>query len=376
MKTTKRSFMAATLLTVCGLASAQSRAGDPVSITLVDTDAGANIQLLFKETVIPAAEKELNIKVNYVVSKGSEMLERIKGWGNRQGDFEILHVKPDEAVAFFAAGVPLVKLTDNQALIPNLAKVNKDVMQQVLGENINGRATSMFRFTMALMYNADKVPNPPKSWKEFYARRAEWKGHIGMIRTDAKSTGGRRTFYTFMDVNGVDLSKPVADILKSPAYLETEKKFQDFSTYFYNPMASEAPVLFQQFKDNEVWLAEFALDATLSSRDLGMLPASVKGLLLAEGETGGANAYFLIPANIDAKKKEAALKFINVAISNDVQRRMAERFYLYPSTDIAKELPPSLWKIVPPLESLKVRDMSNAGFMTYIKEKGMSVVKQ
>lgn len=357
------------------LALAQPKA-EPVSITFVDTDAGANIQLLFKEIVIPLAEKQENIKVSYVVSKGPEMLERIKGWGTRQGDIHVLHVKPDDATAFFAAGIPLVKLTDHAALAPNLAKVNKEVMQKVLGVDIDGRATSMFRFTMAIMYDSSKIPNPPKSWQEFYARRAEWKDHIGMVRTDAKSTGGRRTLYSFFDSNGVDFSKPLDQVMKSPEYIATEKKFQDFSTYLHNPVASEPPILFQQFKDGDVWIAEFAMDYTLSSRDLGMLPKTVKGILLSEGHTGGANAYFLIPSNIDPKKREAAMKFINVALSNEVQQKMAERFYLYPSTDIANELPASLWQVVPPLATLKIRDIKNADFMNFAKEKGMGLVKQ
>ncbi len=373
MKMRLRATLAALLMTAAGAAVA---ANEPVTLTFVDTDAGANIQLLFKEIVIPLAEKQENIKVNYVVSKGPEMLERIKGWGSRQGDIQLLHVKPDDATAFFAAGIPLVKLTDHQNAIPNLKKVNQEVMEKVLGVDINGRATSMFRFTMALMYNSEKVPNPPKSWKELYARRAEWKGHIGMVRTDAKSTGGRRTVYSFFDSSGVDFTKPLDQILKSPVYVEAAKQFQDFSTYFYSPVASEPPILFQQFKDGDVWLAEFAMDYTLSSRDLGMLPASVKGILLAEGHTGGANAYFLIPANIDPKKKEAAMKLINVALSKEVQQKMAERFYLYPSTDIASELPASLWQIVPPLATLKIREIKSSDFMNYVKEKGMGLMKQ
>jgi ABC-type uncharacterized transport system YnjBCD substrate-binding protein len=118
------------------------------------------------------------------------------------------------------------------------------------------------------------------------------------------------------------------------------------------------------------------MDYTLSSRDLGMLPASVKGILLSEGHTGGANAYFLIPENIDPKKKEAAMKLINTAISNEVQQKMAERFYLYPSTDIADELPASLWQIVPPLATLRIREIKSSDFMNHVKEKGMGLVKQ
>lgn len=127
MKMRLRATLAALLMTAAGAAVA---ANEPVTLTFVDTDAGANIQLLFKEIVIPLAEKQENIKVNYVVSKGPEMLERIKGWGSRQGDIQLLHVKPDDATAFFAAGIPLVKLTDHQDAIPNLKRV-KEVVPEI-----------------------------------------------------------------------------------------------------------------------------------------------------------------------------------------------------------------------------------------------------
>jgi putative spermidine/putrescine transport system substrate-binding protein len=372
------SFMLIVLMTVSLGAKGQEEASteEITTITFVDTDAGANIQLLFKEIVIPLAEKQENIKVDYVVSKGPEMLERVKGWGDKPGDIALFHVKPSDATSFFDAGIPLVKLTDNMDTIPNLTKVNKEVMNKVLGVEINGRSTSMFRFTMALLYNSEKIPNPPKSWKEFYERRSEWNGHIGMIRPDAKSSGGRRTFYSFFEAYGVDFSKPLEEVMKSQEWKSAVQKFEDFSGYLYNPVASEAPILFQQFKDGEVWLTEYALDYTLSSRDLGLLPETVKGALLSEGHTGGANAYFLVPSNNDEEIINAALKFINIALSNEVQQKMAERFYLYPSTDISDDLPDSLWEIVPPLGDLNTQEIKSNEFINYIKEQGMSYIKQ
>lgn len=354
----------------------EGEAKEPTEITFVDTDAGVNIQLLFREIIIPLAEKQENIKVNYVVSKGPEMLERIKGWGDKPGDIVLLHVKPSDVTSFYSAGIPLVKLTDHVDKIPNLEKVNKKIMDTVLGVEINGRSTSMFRFTMALMYNSEKIPNPPKSWKEFYERRAEWEGHIGMIRPDSKSSGGRRTFYSFFEAFGVDFSKPLEDIMKTPEWKDAVEKFKDFSTYFHNPVASEAPILFQQFKNEEIWLTEYALDYTLSSRDLGLLPDTVKGALLSEGHTGGANAYFIILAQTDEESIDAALRFINIALSNEVQQEMAARFYLYPSTEIADELPESLWEIIPPLGDLNTQEIKSNEFINFIKENGMNYIMQ
>lgn len=354
----------------------QDKADDIVTITFVDTDAGANIQLLFREVVIPEVEAKHNIRVNYITANGPEMLQRVKGWGDREGDIALLHVKPQDATAFFGSNIPLVRLTDHLDLIPNLAKVNADVMKTVLGLDINGRATSMFRFTMALMYDSAKVSNPPRSWKELYDRREEWKGRIGFVRTDAQSTGGRRMMYEFMTAFGVDFSKPLDQILNSPEYKVAADAWKDLAANFNKPAASSAPILFQKFSDGDVWLAQFALDFTLSSRDQGMLPPTVKGMLLQEGHSGGANGYFIIPENIDSRKKQAAMQVINVALSNDVQQKMAERFYLYPSTDIEDELPESLWEIVPPLADLNVMPILSNDWMNYILEKGMDYIPQ
>ena len=76
------------------------------------------------------------------------------------------------------------------------------------------------------------------------------------------------------------------------------------------------------------------------------------------------------------KSIDASVRFINVALSNEVQQEMAERFYLYPSTEIADELPESLWEIVPPLGDLNTQEIKSNEFINFIKENGMNYIMQ
>ena len=62
------------------------------------------------------------------------------------------------------------------------------------------------------------IKNPPKSWKEFYDRRAEFKGHIGMVRPDAKSGAGWRQRYVFLHAFLKDkMARPIAELQNDPA---------------------------------------------------------------------------------------------------------------------------------------------------------------
>ena len=81
-----------------------------LELTFLDTNSGANFQWFFKTAVIPTAEKELDFKINYVVSSGPEIIQRMKTWKQNQGDIHILLVKPKDVVDMLSSGVPLETL--------------------------------------------------------------------------------------------------------------------------------------------------------------------------------------------------------------------------------------------------------------------------
>lgn len=347
-------------------------------IIIIDTNSGANFQEFFSQTVIPKAIKKLGFQIEYVVSSGPEIVERTKAWGNRKGDFHILLLKQETVSDFQRTKFPLVKLyPDLVAKIPNLTKISKENLEVNDNVNLKGTAALFWRSQEAIIYNSAKLPNPPKSWKELYERRAELKGHIGLVRPDAKSSGGRRMIYGFLNAFNVNFKKPFDQLKETKEWKDGLAKWEDFSTYLNKPLASEPPILFQQFKSEDVWISEYALDYTLWTRDRGLLPRTMKGLFFAEGDTSGADALLVIPQNINEPEKQNAIKLLNYLLSDEIQVEMITTMWQYTGTDINSKVPAFVWDSIPKWEVAKKSRIrfENTEAQKYITEQGMNHMK-
>lgn len=344
------------------------------SITIVDTNSGSNFQEYFKTKVVPQLQKEFNVQVNYVVSSGPEITQRLKAWQPGQGDIDLLWVKDFDLASLVNQKIPLEKLPAE--MVPNLSKNPKSQLDAALGVPLNGTGALYWRSQMALIYNSAKVPKPPTSAKEFYDRRAEWKGHIGWIRPDAKSAGGRYEFYAFLTANGVDFAQDFKTIQGTSAWKTGWDKVKDFQTYWYHPLASEPPVLFDQFKSEDVWLAIYSLDYSLWSRDQGNLPPTIQGSYFSDGTPAGSDMYMAVPAYIPDSRKALGFKIINFLLSDEQQIQMISTMWQYTGTDISDKVPAKVWQTIPKWEDIsKVRiRMTNTDALDYISKNAMEFV--
>ncbi len=355
-------------------APAQPTAAGPSSITIVDTNSGANFQQYFKTVVVPQIQKQFNVQVNYVVSSGPEITQRLKAWQPGQGDIDLLWVKDFDMATLVQQKIPLEKLPTD--LVPNLSKDPKSQLDAALGVPLNGTGALYWRSQMGLIYNSAKVPKPPTSAKEFYDRRAEWKGHIGWIRPDAKSAGGRYEFYAFLTANGVDFSQDFKTIQDTSAWKTGWDKVKDFQNYWYHPIASEPPVMFDQFKSEDVWLGVYSLDYSIWSRDQGNLPPTIQGSYFSDGTPAGSDMYMAVPAYIPDSHKPLAEKIVNFLLSDDQQIQMISTMWQYTGTDISDKVPAKVWQTIPKWEDIsKVRiRMTNTDALDYISKHAMEFV--
>ena len=295
---------------------------DKKQLVLIDTASGANFQLFFKQEVIPKIKKELGIDVQYVVGSEPEIRERLKAWNDaKDGDMHLVFLKPQGLHNMIESKISLSKITEEN--VPNINMIAKEYREFSQGIALNMEAIPFWYSVSAILYNSEKIKNPPKSWDEFYERRQEFEGHIGMIRPDAKSAGGREFIYTFLNVNGVDFSQPFDGLQNSEEWRDAIEKFRIFSKSFYKPLASEPPVLFQQFKSGEVWITEYAIDYTLWSRDKGLLPKSIKALNFEEGNTDGGSFLYIIPEKISDEKKYLAYQVLDYLLSEKIPNSFA-----------------------------------------------------
>ena len=102
--------------------------------------------------------------------------------------------------------------------IPNQKLVPKEYDEIDSGVALHGAGLLFWRAQFGLIHNTKFVKSPPKTWGELFDRREEFKGHIGMVRPDAGSGGGRAIIYAFLAAAGVDFSKPFSEIQDSPAW--------------------------------------------------------------------------------------------------------------------------------------------------------------
>ncbi len=280
-----------TILFVLALVAASSFAA-PKEIVFMDSQSGANFQQWFQTIALPAAEEFLGVKIKYVVGNDAEIIERMKAWKPSQGDIAVLFPK-SLALLVKTKQVSLETLTTDK--IPNMAKIDPALQESTEGINVAGKGAAYWFSTYALIYNSNFVKNPPKSWKEFYERRAEFKGHIGYVRPDAKSSAGWRQPFAFLNAF-VDFSKKFDP--QAQDFQDAWAKLKDFYTYAQLPLAAEPTNMFENFNAGDTWITLYAMDYSLWSARQGTMPPTTKAMFLEEGIDAGGQAYMAVPANI------------------------------------------------------------------------------
>ncbi len=356
------------------LARATGSAG---KVSIIDTVSGPNFQEFWKSVIIPEIKAQTGIDVSYTVGDGSALQLQMQSWQQDNPEFTLLFIKDFDIANMVRAGIKLAQVYPNEeSAIPNEKLLPKAFMANEYGVPLDGKGIIFWRAQFDLVYNSAFVKTPPKTWKEFFDRRKEFKGRIGMIRTDAGSGGGRAFVYSFLAAFGVDFNKPFAELQTSAAWTDAWKQFTEFSKYFAQPVASTPPVMFHQFQTEQVWLTSYAQDYTLWSAAQGQLPATMKASPLDVNIVGASNAWFAVPAVDTAEQKMAAYKVMNVAISDKVQLKMLETMYEYPGTNAWRKAPASVWTKIPTVEAAESHGirMTNLDAVNYIQKHGMEHV--
>ena len=326
-----------------------AQAGAPTELVMVDSQSGANFQAYWQKYVIPAVKQSLGVNLKYLVSSDAEQIQKVKAWKPGLGDAHILF--PKSIASWVKSGVPLETL--NTSNIPNSAKIDPQYLKTDEGVELQSKAVLYWRTSYALIYNSQYIKNPPKSWKEFYNRRAEFKDHIGLIRPDAKSSAAWRQRLTFL--HGFLREKmaiPMAQLEKDPAFQDAWNKLKDFTKYAKAPLPAEPPNLFEDFNAGETWIALYAQDYSLWSARQGTMPPTIKAVYPEEGADEIGTGYLAVFDNIPPEYKEVALKVVNYLLSDDQQIRLLTTMWQYPGTDITDQAPAIAWEMVPKLDVL------------------------
>jgi putative spermidine/putrescine transport system substrate-binding protein len=347
-------------------------------VTVVDTVSGPNFQAFWKTVLIPAIKRNLGMDVSYTVGSGPTLQLQMSTWKPGHPEFTLLFLKGLDLSNMIRSGVALETLYPaREREIPNEKMEPKRFLASNNGVPLQGKGLIFWRAQFDLIYNAKFVKTPPKTWKEFYARRREFKGHIGLIRPDASSGGGRAFIYSFLTAFGVDFSKPLDELERSPAWRQAWDKFSEFSRYFAQPIASSPPVMFHQFQTEQVWLTDYAQDYSLWSAAQGQLPPTTRAAPLDVNVVAASNAWLAVPAVDTPAQKAAAYRVINFLLSPAIQIKMLETMYEYPGTSAWRQAPKEVWTKIPPVDIAEAHGirMTNLDAITYIQKHGMDYIR-
>lgn len=333
-------FLALLLALPLGGVSAQD-------LSFYDTMSGANFVQWWQTSAVPACQAETKANVRYTSSGSAEVLQRLKAAGSAGGDIDLLFLAPDKIAAFKAEGV-LEDLRPQASLMPNAAKAEPPDSDRAAGVDLQGVGAAFFRYSYALIYNSDQVAKPPRTWKELFDRRNEWKGRISYVDPRSTVSGAGRFFVaTFLRAFGASLELPGGkeDASWAPAWA----KLKEFEEANARKHAEASGAHVTQFATGEIVIGFHALDFALYSRKLGTMPPSIKTVLLEDGVPGGAG-YLAIPKNIPDARKQAAARFINCTLSDTIQVGMVRDMFEFPGTAVWDKIPAEVYASMPTKE--------------------------
>ena len=174
-------------------------------VQFYDAASGANFVRWWETTGIPKCSAEAGAHVSYATSDAISLYERLMGSKGGIGDVDLVNLDNDRLAQFEQAGL-LEDLRKYSNLIPNLSKTQPPDNETAAGVSLNGVGAVFMRFGYGITYNSHVVPNPPKSFRELYARRNEWNGKISYVDPRSpNSPAGREFVAGFLRAFGADL---------------------------------------------------------------------------------------------------------------------------------------------------------------------------
>ena len=322
-------------------------AAEVEEVTYFDTQSGANFVQWWQISAIPKYEEETGIEVKYTSAPSAEVMQRLKAWTPGKGDVDVLLLATDKFAVFLKEDL-LEDLSDLSSLIPNMAKAGLPDREKTAGILVEGKGTPFFRYQFVLAVDTAEVKNPPTSFEELFNRRAEWKGRISYVDPRSPISGSGRFYVAgFLHAFGSDFG--LVDGKENDTWAPAWEKLAEFEKFNFQKHANSGGELFAQFTQGDIIIGSQAFDFIEYTKKIGSLPPTIKTIFMEEGLPGGAS-FLAIPKGLSEERRNAAARFINFAISDEVQIDMVTQMYEFPGTDVWDKFPASMEKLMPTKE--------------------------
>jgi len=319
-------------------------------VRFFDPYSGANFVQWWQTVGVPACATPAGAEVRHATTNAVALFQRLKTAQPGNGDVDLIFLPPERIVQFQRDGL-LEDLRRYSADMPNLARTEGPDNEMAAGVPLNGVAATFHRFGYAITYNAKAVPNPPRSFKELYERRNEWKGKISYVDPrDPNSPAGRYFVAAFLKAFGADLR--IVDGRETPSWQPAWERLADFEKANFPKHPTTTGPLVTLYGSGEVVIGSTPVDYIAYSQKIGVVPDYVKIVLPQEGSPGGAG-YLAIPKSAPDGQKVKAARFINCALSEEVQVGMTSQMYEYPGTNVWAKLPATVYERMPDEQTMK-----------------------
>jgi putative spermidine/putrescine transport system substrate-binding protein len=280
--------------------------------TLTINSFGGAYEEAHKKCVIAPFEQEAGAKVQIVTAYSADAFAQLRAQKDAP-QFDVIHFSGGQEIVGASEGLlaPIdPAMLSNAGDLYDFAKANL----------AKGEGPAYSIAAIGLVYNSEKTPKAPASWKDLLDPA------IGehLVLTDISNGYGMLGFLMLNQVQGGDLSNI------QPG-LDAVKQLIDGGAI----IVSKSPEIQQEFAQNDAWVAPYASDYAYTLRAAG-LPAK-----FVQGAEGTPASY--ITANLVANRPntELALKFIDVSISAAAQACFAEALR-YTPTNSKAELSPEI----------------------------------
>lgn len=309
-----RSLGAAALVAAVVLAGIGIAIGQSNDVTVILP--GGTLAKAFRKNVVEPFEKKHNARVNVVTGLTMENLAKLRAQkGNPQIDVVIF----DPPGAIPAAKEGLLETLDPEK-IPNMKLLHPWGVQK------DRFYVTWLTANQVLAYNTKFVKEPPKSWADLW--KPEYKGKV--VLPDISTSHG----VYFVSI--VSKMQTGNDLYNTDAAFEKIKSLRPNVLTFYTSHDQAAQLL----NSGEAWLVPWTSDRALTQVAAQAPIAAVvpkEGAIYWTSEMG-------IPKG--AKGKALAEKYIDLAMSAEVQTLNAQEVFIGPSNrtvklegDLARNLP-------------------------------------
>jgi len=286
---------ASTLALSAAVATAQDK-------TLTINSFGGAYEEAHKECVIAPFEQETGATVQIVTAYSADAFAQLRAQKDAP-QFDVINFSGGQEIVGAAEGllapIDVAKLS-NAADLYDFAKANL----------AKGEGPAYSIAAIGLVYNSEKAPKAPSSWKDILDPA------VGehLVLTDISNGYGMLGFLMLNQVQGGDLDniQPGLDAIKT---------LIDGGAV----VVSKSPEIQQEFAQNDAWIAPYASDYAFTLRNAG-LPAK-----FVQGAEGTPASYITTNLVANRPNTELALKFIDISISPAAQACFAEALRYTPT---------------------------------------------